>query len=120
MAALGGRLWTLPWLPALMEDLPLRLEGRPPAALPQVSHSALDGALRRPQPLGKRCALSTAPTASATTIGYSHIGGKEEPDSVRCPLNADTTSNQTRTQLRSLKCPRSSESVSTIVGLRKL
>ncbi|MBP7799790.1 MAG: hypothetical protein KA072_14310, partial [Thermoanaerobaculaceae bacterium] len=39
------------------EDLPLRV---------QVSHSAVDGASRRPQPLGTRCACPTAPTASAT------------------------------------------------------
>lgn len=60
----GKRLWKLPWLPAMMEDLPLRLESRPAAAFPQVSHNALDVASRRPQPLGKRSSFSTASTTA--------------------------------------------------------
>jgi hypothetical protein len=39
----GGRLWNLTCLPAIMEDLPLRLESRSfeRTAFPQVSHNRL-------------------------------------------------------------------------------
>ena len=79
--ARGGRLWNLPWLPAMMEDLTLRLESRPfgRAAFPQVFHNALDSASLRPQPLGKRRTFSTATPASTTTTATATTATTASP-----------------------------------------
>ncbi len=112
----GGRLWKLPRLPALLEDLTLRLESRPSAAFPHFSHSALDVAARRPQPLGKPCGFSTAPTASTTTIHYHHLERRSQsPSRVRSSRTLDQPGLSLRSTRQSVhdrrnRCPRSSVS----------
>ena len=64
----------------MMEDLSLRLESRPVAAFPQVSHIALDSASLRPQPLGKRRAFSTATSAPTITNDALRLNSKGDTE----------------------------------------